>query len=76
MKKFISLVTVAAFLSFAGLATAQEVKKDVKIAKGVKKEQVRKTVKKAAAKAGCETCADKDKCTPEMKAAEKKAETK
>ncbi|HLP14734.1 MAG TPA: hypothetical protein VK470_00670 [Bacteroidota bacterium] len=76
MKKFISLITVAAFLSFAGLATAQEVKKEVKVAKGAKKEQVHKTVKKTSAKKACEKCADKDKCTPEKKAAETKSEAK
>jgi hypothetical protein len=76
MKKLISLLTVVAFLSFAGLATAGEVKKEVKVAKEVKKEQMHKTVKKTAAKKSCETCADKDKCTPEKKAAESKAEVK
>ncbi len=76
MKKILSLLTVVAFLSFAGLAAAQEAKKEVKAGNEVKKGQMHKTVKKSAAKKSCETCADKDKCTPEKKAAETKAEVK
>jgi CHASE3 domain sensor protein len=65
MKKIISLLTVAVFLTFGGLvfSQTQEAKKETKEIK--KTVQVHKTVKKA--KKSCETCSEKGKCADEKK---------